>query len=140
MSGYQHKGATAYKGMSQYTKAADASPHQLISMLYEGALERLNSAKGAMERKDIQAKGNMISKTITIVEGLRAHLDQEKGGEIATNLNDLYEYMEAQLLQANLKNDPAILEEVRGILEDLRSGWAGISEQAAALRKAETEN
>lgn len=128
------KGAQAYQGTNDFTRASEASPHQLIAMLYEGALARLQTAKGAMERQDIPTKGTMISKAIGIIEGLRVHLNAEKGGEIANHLNDLYEYMETQLLQANLTNNSSLIEEVEKILEDLRSGWAGIKEQAGAIQ------
>jgi flagellar protein FliS len=86
-----------------------------------------------MKAGNIPAKGAAISKAITIIDnGLRAALDKQAGGEIAEGLDALYGYMSARLLQANLKNDPAMLEEVHGLLSDLREAWNAIGPAAAA--------
>lgn len=122
--------AQFYKGMSNYGNASDADSHKLITMLYDGVLESLSSAKGAMQRKDIPVKGNQISRAITIIDGLRAHLNLEKGGEIARNLRDLYVYMENRLFEANLKNAEAMLDEVSSLIKNIRSGWEGIKPAA----------
>lgn len=104
-----------------------ASPVQLIVMLYDGAINALASAKGFMSQSKFEEKGRLISKAIGIVEGLRTVLDQEKGGEVAKNLNDLYEYMKKQLLLGNLKNQTEQLDEVMKLLADLRSAWLAIA-------------
>lgn len=104
-----------------------ASPVQLIVLLYDGAINSLASAKGFMSQSKFEEKGRLISKAIGIVEGLRTVLDQEKGGEIAKNLNDLYEYMKKQLLLGNLKNQTEQLDEVMKLLADLRSAWVAIA-------------
>ena len=101
-----------YAAMSKESGAAYADPHQLILMLFDGALDRIAAAKGAILRSDVAEKGILISKAITIIDGLRAHLDHEKGGEISTNLKDLYDYMEMTLFNANLESDQAKLDEV----------------------------
>ncbi len=86
-----------------------------------------------MNAGNIQEKGNAISKAIRIIDdGLKASLDKQVGGEIATNLDALYDYMSRRLLEANIKNDPAILEEVRGLLADLRDTWNQIGGNPAA--------
>lgn len=125
--------AQLYANMGKQGKAEDASPHKLITMLFDGALERINAAQGAMTRNDIAAKGALISRAITIVDGLRASLDLEKGGEIARNLRDLYDYMETRLFEANLKNVPEMLDEVADLLRTLREGWVGIEREASQL-------
>ena len=103
----------------------EASPHRLIQMLYEGGLQKIAVAKGAIQRKETAAKGENIGRTIAILGGLRSSLDFSQG-EIATNLDNLYEYMERRLLEANLKNDVAILDEVSGLLREIKSAWDAI--------------
>ncbi|HEC74366.1 MAG TPA: flagellar export chaperone FliS [Methylophaga aminisulfidivorans] len=103
-----------------------ASPHRIIQMLMEGALARLSTAKGCIERNDIAEKGHQISWCIRIIEGLKSSLDAEKGGDIAANLDSLYDYMTRRLLDANLNNDVAILDEVTGLLQEIKEGWDGI--------------
>ena len=119
--------ASSYRNMDVETSLQDASPHKLIAMLYDGAVAAVNKAKGAIERGDIAAKGAAITFAIRIVEeGLRASLDA-RGGDIAVNLGDLYSYMARRLLEAGLRNDTAILDEVAKLLGELRGGWAGIA-------------
>jgi flagellar protein FliS len=103
----------------------EASPHRLIQMLFEGCLQRIAVAKGAIQRKEIALKGESIGKAIGILGGLRSSLDLNQG-EIATNLDRLYDYMERRLVDANLKNDISILDEVTGLLKDVKSAWDAI--------------
>ncbi|MGR8931159.1 MAG: flagellar export chaperone FliS [Gammaproteobacteria bacterium] len=103
----------------------DANPHRLIQMLFEGGLQRIAVAKGAIQRNEIALKGESISKAIAIVGGLRSSLDLTQG-EIANNLDRLYEYMERRLVDANLHNDESILDEVSGLLKDVKSAWDAI--------------
>jgi len=109
------------------TKVESASPHQLILLLYDGALQAIRQARIHMEKKNIPEKGRLISQAISIVAaGLLASLDGDKGGELAGNLANLYDYCARRLLEANLKNDPAILDEIENILSGLREAWASI--------------
>ncbi len=103
-----------------------ASAHRLIQMLFEGALEKIAFAKGHMQRGEIAQKGENISKAISIVQGLQSSLDMSVGGEIAENLNNLYEYMQVQLLDANVNNKIEKLDEVHGLLRTIKEGWDGI--------------
>lgn len=103
----------------------EASPHRLIQMLFEGCLQRMAAAKGAMQHNEIAMKGENIGKAIGILGGLRASLDLSQG-EIATNLDRLYDYMERRLVEANLKNDVSIIDEVSSLLRDVRSAWDAI--------------
>ncbi|WP_312909877.1 flagellar export chaperone FliS [Stutzerimonas nitrititolerans] len=118
-----------YQSVSTNAQLVDATPHRLIQMLMEGGLTRLAQAKGAMERNDVALKGTLIGKTIDIVGGLRQGLNLEAGGEVAANLDSLYIYMTTRLVEANRKNDPTILDEVAGLLREIKSGWDGISQQ-----------
>lgn len=116
-----------YQAVNTQAQAAAADSHRLIQMLMEGGLTRLAQARGAMERQQTALKGELISKAIGIIGGLRQGLDLEKGGEIAGNLDSLYDYMTRRLMDANVKNDPAILEEVSGLLREVKEGWDAIA-------------
>lgn len=116
-----------YQAVNTQAQAASADPHRLIQMLMEGGLTRLAQARGAMERQQTALKGELIGKAIGIVGGLRQGLDLEKGGEIAVNLASLYDYMTRRLMEANVQNDPAILEEVASLLREVKDGWDAIA-------------
>jgi len=116
-----------YQSVNTNAQLVDASPHRLIQMLMEGGLARMAQARGAMERGDVALKGMLIGKAVDIVGGLREALNQEAGGEVAANLDNLYAYMTARLLEANLKNDQALLDEVAELLREVKAGWDGIA-------------
>lgn len=122
------KGAAQYKQVGAQTGVESATPHRLIQMLLEGALEKINLAKGYMQRGEVALKGPHISWAISIIDGLRMSLDREAGGEIAANLDALYDYMGRRLAEANLHNDPEILAEVTGLLLEIKSAWDVIPE------------
>jgi len=131
MFGTMKRGVNAYANVGLETGIASASPLKLIIMLYDGALAALLGAKVNMAAGNIPAKGSAISKAITIIDnGLRASLDKNAGGEIADNLDALYDYMTRRLLEANIKNDTRIVEEVHGLLADLRGAWVAIGDKA----------
>ncbi|MBI1422992.1 MAG: flagellar export chaperone FliS [Gammaproteobacteria bacterium] len=109
-----------------------ASPHRLIQMLMGGAIDRIAIAKGAMERKDTANKGANISWAISIVDGLRASLDKNAGGEIAQNLDDLYDYMIRRLMRANMEDNPDLLDEVLSLLRSIKSAWDSLPKQLHA--------
>jgi flagellar protein FliS len=103
-----------------------ASPHRIIQMLMEGALSKIATAKGCIVRNDITEKGRQITWAMNIIGGLRSSLDAEKGGEIAANLESLYEYMGRRLLDANMNNDTVALDEVSTLLLEIKEGWDNI--------------
>lgn len=115
-----------YSSVNSYTGVTDASPHQLVQMLLDGALGKLSVVKGLIERGEIAKKGKVIGQAISIIGGLRSSLDLSKGGKIAANLDNLYEYMERQLIQANLKNDLTIINEVVSLLREIKTAWESI--------------
>ncbi|HJW54196.1 MAG TPA: flagellar export chaperone FliS [Burkholderiaceae bacterium] len=132
MFGSATSGAGAYAKVGVETGVAAASPHKLVVMLFEGAMVAIASAIQHMQAGDIAAKGKAISKAISIIDsGLRASLDKKVGGEVALNLDALYEYMSSRLLTANLKNQPKILEEVYQLLKGLKDAWEAITPPAA---------
>lgn len=103
-----------------------ASPYRIIQMLMEGALSKLATAKGCIARNDIAEKSRQITWGMNIIQGLRTSLDAEKGGEIAANLDALYEYMGRRLLEANVSNESAIIDEVISLLQEVKAGWDSI--------------
>ncbi|HYD60990.1 MAG TPA: flagellar export chaperone FliS [Noviherbaspirillum sp.] len=133
MFGSSQSGARAYATVGVETGVAAADPHKLIVMLFEGAMVAVASAIQHMQAGDIAKKGAAISKAISIIDnGLRASLDKKVGGEIALNLDALYEYMSNRLLIANIKNQPTVLEEVYQLLKGLKSAWESIAPNANA--------
>jgi len=130
---FARSAANAYATIGVQTKAMSASPVQLITMLFDGARTAIAQARYHLQAGNIAQKGSSLSKAIDIIEsGLRAVLDHEAGGEIAANLDSLYEYMGRRLMQANLHNDAGILDEVDRLLADLASAWAQMGSGAAA--------
>ena len=128
------KALRAYQKVNSHAQISEASPHRLIQMLYEGSLDRLAQAKGALARGDIPQKCLMLTKAIDIITGLRQGLDEEKAEDPAAiqQLASLYDYMNTQLLQANISNDPEIIDEVARLLITLKSGWDAIAAQELA--------
>jgi len=135
MSAKMNSALSSYSDYGYNSEIEYADPHRLIQMLFEGALKRIAFAKGAMQRKEIAEKGKYIGQTIEIVGGLRASLDKERGGDVAANLDALYEYIGRQLLSANLKDSEEILDEVTALLTDVKSAWDAIN--APAIENAE---
>ena len=126
-----NKGLAQYQQVNTHSGVEDASPHRLIQMLMEGVLQRLAEAKGAIQRSAISDKGEAIGKAVTIVGGLRDSLNKEVGGEMADNLDDLYDYMQCRLLQANIGSSEDIIDEVMTLMGTIKAGWEGIAEGIA---------
>lgn len=131
MFGSSNSGANAYTKVGVETGVVAASPHKLVIMLFEGTMVSIASAIQHMQAGNIAEKGKAISKAITIIDnGLRASLNKNVGGEVALNLDSLYEYMTNRLLIANVKNQPNILEEVYQLLKGLKDAWEAIAPAA----------
>ena len=113
----------AYKANKTTTAMEDASPHKLIAMLLDGALERIASASGAMNRGELAASGEAIGKAISIVDSLRVSLDHEQGQSLAESLSALYDYMTRRLLEANATKDADMLLEVADLLKEVKIAW-----------------
>ena len=121
-----------YKKVGLHGGVESASPHRLIQMMFEGALEKIQTAKTHIENNEIAGKGEQISWAISIIDGLRVSLDKSAGGDIAENLDMLYDYMSRRLLEANLNSDVTILDEVAGLISEIKSAWDVIPPDAAA--------
>ncbi len=123
--------AHAYANVGLETGVIAASPHQLISMLYEGAELAVRMAIKHMNEGDIAKKSAAISKASSIIlEGLQAALDPKQGGDIAQRLDSLYVYMNQRLMLAHINNQTAPLEEVLGLLRELHGAWQQIGTPA----------
>lgn len=118
-----------YKQVNSQTGVVDADPHRLIQLLLDGALDRIAQAKGALIAGDSAAMGEALGKAIGILSGLQGSLDLERGGDIATNLNRLYDYMSIRLLDVHREKKPASLDEVVDLLGTIKSGWDAIRPQ-----------
>ncbi len=124
----------AYGALRQYdqvgvhSEVESASPHRLIQMLMEGALAKIATAKGHLQRGQIAKKGENVGWAISIIEGLRASLDAEAGGQIAADLERLYDYMIRRLVQGNADNSVATFDEVHALLREIKAGWDGIAD------------
>lgn len=121
-----NKALNQYKSVDLNTAVEAASPHQLISMLFRGVLEALAKAGGAIERKDIQLRTEQINKASEIIVTLKGSLNFEEGGEVAENLDGLYDYMLRTLMQANRENDAAKAKEVSELIVTISEGWSQI--------------
>jgi len=128
------RGAKAYQAVSTTSGVVDASPHRLVGMLMEGALDKLAIAKGCIERNQVQGRGEHISWAMSIINGLQASLDVEAGGSIANNLNDLYDYMIRRLLDASVHNDPEIVTEVMNLMLEIKGAWDAMPEDVRNAR------
>ena len=127
------RSAAAYKRVGLETSVDKAGPHQLVTMLFEGLIQAVGMARTALASGDIAKKGEQILKAVRILdEGLKPALNLEKGGPIAANLNDLYAYCLMRLTQANLRNDPAALDECIALMTPLRDAWTAIGSSADA--------
>lgn len=127
--------ANAYHQVGVQSGAAVASPHKLIAMLFDGFMDSLAQAQGAIAQGDVQAKCTAITRALDIVnDGLQGALDMQQGGELAANLSDLYTYVAMRLTQANLRSDPVLLDECKRLVEPLREAWSAIAPQAEGTR------
>ena len=138
MFGTSRPGAAAYRQISVSTDALAASPHQLIVMLFDGAIDAIGTAHTQLRQQDTEGKGRSITRAIGIIgSGLTASLDTSNGGEIAQNLAALYDYLIRQLLTANLRNDTQALEDAIALLHSLKDSWIAIGQRKTATEITE---
>ena len=125
--------ASAYQKMQIDAAVLGASPHELIAKLLGGAIDSIVKAKQHTLKGDIAAKSKCIDVAVSIIsDGLRSCLNMEAGGEIASNLDALYDYMLRRLIKAHAENNPVILDEVISLLREIKMGWDGIKPQHSA--------
>ena len=125
--------ANAYARVGVETSVNAASAHKLIELLFNGFMDAVALARGAMRANQIEAKGNAIGRAARIIEeGLKAGLNMEAGGRLAEDLNGLYAYVALRLLAADLRNDEAALDECVRLIGPLRDAWVAIGPQVEA--------
>lgn len=131
MYGQAQRALNAYAKVGIETGVEAADPHKLVLMLFEGAMIAVNDARRHLIDRRIAERGAAITKGIMIIEnGLKASLDMKSGGELAQHLADLYDYMRNQLLTANVNGSDRLLEEVYGLLADLKEAWSQVGHAA----------
>jgi len=113
-----------YQSVDLRATIETASPHKLISMLLDGALGALAKAKGSIERNAIEDRTKQLNKATEIVVGLKGSLDLEQGGEVAANLDALYDYMLRSIMSANSQNDADKVQEVMNLMLEIKQGWS----------------
>ncbi len=128
-----------YGQASTQSAVTTASPHRLIQMLMEGALEKIARAKGHMQRGEIAEKGRHVGWAISIIDGLRTSLDHDAGGEMAANLEQLYDYMSRRLVEANARNSTDYLDEVTELLRGIKSAWDELPQEVRQSRHSTAE-
>lgn len=126
------RSANTYKTIGLETSILGASPHQLVTLLFEALQQALGTARDAIVNGDIPAKGRAIGKAVRILEeGLKAGLDDDRGGEIAENLRTVYDICILRLTEANIRNDALIVDEVIRLISPVCDGWRQIKADAA---------
>ena len=127
----------AYKKVSVDSQLSAASPHKIIQMLMAGAIERLIQGKAAMQQGNIATKGERLGKALDIVIALRSCLSMDDGGDIAKNLDQLYEFMITQITVANQSNEPKPIDDVVDVIREIKSAWDQIPAEFHNLTSAE---
>lgn len=120
-----------YKSIELQTRIDTASPHELIELLLQGARSHIATAQGNIQRKQIKEKGEHIGKALSIIEGLKLSLNHENGGTIAANLQQLYDYIQQLITQANINNNEDLLAQANLLLAEIHQAWQAINTDAA---------
>lgn len=123
-------GTAQYRQINAAAMVEDASPHRLIQLMFEGLMVRLGTARGQILRRDMPGKAQSLGGAVAIIGGLQQCLDQERGGELARNLDSLYDYVQQRLFRATVDNDVAVLDEVVELLSGIKSAWDAIKQEA----------
>lgn len=127
----------AYKKVSVDSQLSAASPHKIVQMLMAGAIERLIQGKAAMQQGNIPVKGERLGKALDIIISLRGCLSMDDGGDIARNLDQLYEFMISQITRANQSNEAQPIDDVVDILREIKSAWDQIPTEYHNLTASE---
>jgi flagellar protein FliS len=133
--GYQRNPSAAYQDTRARGSVEGADRHQLTGMLYDGVIDRINQARGAIRRGDVPAKGTHFARALAILGELRGALDHEAGGKLAARLDALYDYVSRRLLQAQLYNDERAIDEALDLLTPIRDAWRQIRDAYLASQR-----
>lgn len=130
---YSRSALAEYRRINTQTGVLDADPHRLIHLLLDGAIDRVAQARGALLGGNRAALGESLGKALGIIGGLQGCLDHANGGEVAADLDRLYDYMSRRLMDVHRDGGVAVLDEISGLLGTIRSGWEQIREQPAEV-------
>jgi flagellar secretion chaperone FliS len=119
----------AYRSVSAQGAVADPHPHALVLTVFDAVLERLNAARWCIEKRETRRQAGLLHAAVVLIAELRGSLDLQKGGPLAQNLSNLYEYMTRRLMHANLNSDVGAVTEVLSLLGEIRGAWAAIGPQ-----------
>ena len=122
------------------SRILSADPLELISLLYQGALDSVHDARKYLAEGDIPARSHAIVKVTDILIELEGSLNHQAGGAISRGLADLYQYMRLRLLEANIRRDDAMLGEVESLLATMAQGWRGIQKAPESKNDPATES
>lgn len=128
-----------YQSVNIDSSVSEATPHKLVSMLYEGALTKLARAKGFMQQKQFKAKAEEIGKVSAILLSLRSNLDFESGKEVALNLDALYEYINRIVLEASRENSLEKLDEAMELIRTIKEGWDQMPDNIKQAKRSQIE-
>ena len=126
-------GAARYLELDTQSRVESASPHRLIQLLMERSLAKIGLAKTHLENRNLEEKGGSIGDAIEIINGLQASLNHKADERLSGNFDALYGYMMRRLLEANLYNDAGALDEVAGLMREIKEAWDAIADEAAAI-------
>lgn len=123
--------ARQYQQIDLQSEIAGATPHRLIQLMMQRVLSKVAVARGHMERGTVNEKGSAISDTISLISGLQASLNHKPNAKLSGNFDALYDYMVRRLLEANLRNDSSILDEVSDLMREVKEAWDAIADEVA---------
>ena len=115
-----------YGQIKNDTQTSYASPHQLMLMLFDGAIEAMSMTIGAIQQNNFELRSKQSTRSISVINGMRECLDIETGGDLANNLYSLYSYMAKELFKASFKNDADTVQNIQTMLKDIRESWEKI--------------
>lgn len=119
-----------YRGTNANTSVFESTPEKLIGLLFDKANESLIRLKSSIENDDVGSSGEQLSKAMEVVSALKGSLNKEKGGEVAKNLDNLYEHLIFSLSQIAVSKDVREVERVRSLLLEISTAWLKVEEAA----------
>lgn len=134
-----HTAISQYRKLDISSRVDAASPTELIQMLFDGAIAKLQTARGCMSREDLAGRSEALSSAVSIIEGLQSSLDLDKGGSLASNLDALYSYMMRKLWEANRHNDIDAVIEVGTLLGTVSEAWRTLEDEVVSITAEEAQ-